>query len=141
GASAFVWVEFACVRHAVMIVSPLLPALLFFLGVFLTVHIAAVRMGLPLVPEEELPGWSAVLTVTRVFPIIAAFTGLLTGIFSGRSVQTSAFWGIVSLFLSHLVLRVRSAEDLRQTGRLIFDALEDARSEEHTSELQSRENL
>src|SRR5690606_41526231 len=84
---------------------------------------------------------SAVLTVTRVFPIIAAFTGLLTGIFSGRSVQTSAFWGIVSLFLSHLVLRVRSAEDLRQTGRLIFDALEDARSEEHTSELQSRENL
>lgn len=126
GAAAFVMAEIIGVSYAEIMVAAILPAILFYLGVFLTVHIAAVRMGLPLVPEEELPSWSAVLTVTRVFPIIAAFTGLLTGIFSGRSVQTSAFWGIVSLFLSHLVLRVRSADDLRHTGRLIFDALEDA---------------
>ena len=126
GAAAFVMAEIIGVSYAEIMVAAILPAILFYLGVFLTVHIAAVRMGLPLVPEEELPSWSAVLTVTRVFPIIAAFTGLLTGIFSGRSVQTSAFWGIVSLFLSHLVLRVRSASDLRHTGRLNFDALEDA---------------
>src|SRR5690606_22758673 len=96
GAAAFVMAEIIGVSYAEIMVAAILPAILFYLGVFLTVHIAAVRMGLPLVPEEELPSWSAVLTVTRVFPIIAAFTGLLTGIFSGRSVQTSAFWGIVS---------------------------------------------
>jgi len=126
GAAAFVMAEIIGVSYGQIMVAAILPAALFYLGVFLTVHIAALRMGLPLVPEEELPKWSDVLTVTRVFPILAAFAALLTGIFSGRSVQTSAFWGIVSLFLSHLAVRVRSLDDLRGTGKLIFDALEDA---------------
>lgn len=126
GAAAFVMAEIVGVSYAEIMVAAILPAFLFYLGVFLTIHVIAVRTGLPLVPVEELPSWRAVLGLAKLLPIMAAFAGLLGGIFTGRSVQTAAFWGIVGLFATHLLLRVRSVADLRSTLRLIVDALEDA---------------
>ncbi len=126
GAAAFVMAEIIGVSYAEIMVAAILPALLLYLGVFLTIHVIAIRTRLPLVPEADLPSWGSVLSVARLLPIVAAFAGLLSGIFTGRSVQTAAFWGIVGLFLSHLVLRVRSVSDLRSTGKLIVNALDDA---------------
>ncbi len=126
GAAAFVMAEIVGVSYADIMVAAILPAFLFYLGVFLTIHVVAIRTNLPLVPEAEMPRWASVLTFARLLPIMAAFAGLLSGIFTGRSVQTAAFWGIMSLFLAHLLLRVRSLGDLRDTLRLIVDALDGA---------------
>jgi TRAP transporter 4TM/12TM fusion protein len=126
GAAAFVMAEIVGVGYGEIMVAAIMPAFLFYLGVFLTIHVVAVRRGLPLVPEEEIPAWRTVLAPAALLPIIASFAGLLGGIFTGRSVQTSAFWGILGLFLAHFLLRVRSFDDLKSTLRLMLDALDDA---------------
>lgn len=126
GAAAFVMAEIVGVSYAEIMVAAIIPAFLFYLGVFLTIHVVAIRTNLPLVPEEDMPSWGSVLNVAGLLPIAAAFAGLLGGIFTGRSVQTAAFWGILGLFAAHLLLRVRSPGDLVSTLRLIVGALDNA---------------
>ena len=126
GAGAFVMAEILGKSYATIMLAAVLPAFLFYLGVFLTIHVTAVSRNLPVVPAHEIPAWRTVLTLPRLLPIIAAFGGLLAGVFMGRSVQTSAFWGMLGLVAAHIVVHVRSAAGISTLGRNLIDALADA---------------
>ena len=126
GAAAFVMAEIIGRSYFDIATAAILPAFLYYLGCFATIHFIAVNRGLRIVPESEMPSWSVALNPRRTGPIVVAFSALLFGILTGRSVQTSAFFGVVSLFGSFLLLNVRSIKDLRSSLRLIVDSLEDA---------------
>lgn len=126
GAGAFVMAEIIGTSYAKIMVAAVLPAFLFYLGVFLTIHVTAVSRNLPVVPEGEIPAWRTVLTAQRMLPIIAAFAGLLAGVFMGRSVQTSALWGIVGLLGAHALVTLRSGKDLKALGSVVLESLADA---------------
>ena len=100
GAAAFVMAEILGIAYVDVMVAAIIPAVLFYLSVFVTVHIVATRRNLKLVPEDELPAWSEILAVRKVLPIIAALGGLAVGIFMGRSVATSAFYGMIALLIA-----------------------------------------
>ena len=125
GAAAFVMAEILGISYVDIMVAAVIPALLFYLSVFVTVHIISVRRGLRLVPDDELPAWSHILQWRRVLPIIAALTGLGIGIFLGRSVATSAFYGIVGLlvaFVGTSLGKLTTAEMVRR----VIDGIADA---------------
>lgn len=100
GAAAFVMAEILGIAYVDVMVAAIIPAVLFYLSVFVTVHIVATRRNLKLVPEDELPAWSEILALRKVLPIIAALGGLAIGIFMGRSVATSAFYGMIALLIA-----------------------------------------
>jgi TRAP transporter 4TM/12TM fusion protein len=126
GAGAFVMAEILGMSYAKIMVAAILPAFLFYLGVFLTIHVIAISRNLPVVPAAEIPGWRTVFTMPRMLPIVAAFGGLLSGVFAGRSVQTSAFWGIVGLIAAHALVNLRTGDDAKTLGRIVLEALADA---------------
>ncbi|KXJ51806.1 MAG: C4-dicarboxylate ABC transporter permease [Thalassospira sp. Nap_22] len=100
GEAAFVMAEILGIAYVDVMVAAIIPAVLFYLSVFVTVHIVATRRNLKLVPEDELPAWSEILALRKVLPIIAALGGLAVGIFMGRSVATSAFYGMIALLIA-----------------------------------------
>lgn len=100
GAAAFVMAEILGIAYVDVMVAAIIPAVLFYLSVFVTVHIVATRRNLKLVPEDELPAWSEILALRKVLPIVAALGGLAVGIFMGRSVATSAFYGMIALLIA-----------------------------------------
>lgn len=102
GAAAFVMAEILGVGYPTIAVAALMPAVQFFTGVFVTVHVAAVRQGLALVPESEMPAWRDVLRARRIVPVAAALAGLAAGVLLGRSIQTAAFYGIAALTVAFL---------------------------------------
>ena len=126
GAAAFVMAEIIGRSYFDIAMAAVLPAFLYYLGAFATVHLIARQRGLRVVPADEMPPWSAILTARRIGPIIGAFAGLFYGILSGRSVQTSAFFGVVALLVPYLVFNVRSADDARRALGTLLAALEDA---------------
>lgn len=126
GAAAFVMAEIIGRSYFDIAKAAFLPAFLYYLGVFATIHFIAVNRGLRVVPEAEMPPWRSVLALPRTGPIVAAFGALLFGILTGRSVQTAAFFGIMGLFGAFLLLNVRSLRDLKSSLRLIVDSLQDA---------------
>lgn len=94
GAAAFIMAEIIGVDYLTIALAAILPAALFYLGVFGTVHVMAREKRLGRVPDDQIPPWSAILKVHRLAPIVCAFVGLGFGIANGNSIQTSAFYGI-----------------------------------------------
>ena len=82
GAAAFLMAEMVGVPYADIIVRAILPAFLYFLGIFLGVHFKAKKLGLKGLPREELPKWKILLPqiylilplVVLVFMIMIGFT-------------------------------------------------------------------
>jgi len=126
GAAAFVMAEIIGRSYFDIAMAAVLPAFLFYLGCFATIHFIAINRGLQVVPESEMPPWSSVLAPRRTVPIVSAFAALIYGILTGRSVQTAAFFGVVGLFVPYLLLNVRSLADLRHSLGVILNSLEDA---------------
>ncbi|WP_353476063.1 TRAP transporter fused permease subunit (plasmid) [Salipiger sp. H15] len=125
GAAAFVMAEIVGVPYTDIIAAALLPAVLFYVSVFVTVHLVSVRRGLALVPSDELPPWRRILAPRQIGPVVLALGGLLAGFWMGRSVSTSAFYGIVGLLLAFAVTQA-GRMPAREMLRRALDGLEDA---------------
>ena len=125
GAAAFVMAEILGISYVDVMVAAILPALFFYLSVFMTVHVVSVRRNMRIVDETEIPAWATIVKWRRVLPICAALGGLFFGIFDGRSVQTAAFYGIAGLFVAYLAVSLGQVP-LRQMGRQLVASLDDA---------------
>ncbi len=125
GAAAFVMAEILGVPYTTIIVGAILPAILFYVSVFVTVHFVAQQRGLAVVPEEEMPAWKTITAPRRVLPILAALGGLGIGIWLGRSIATAAFYGVVGLLIAFVATQAGRLSPREMAGRVI-DGLEDA---------------
>jgi len=95
GASAFIIAEFLGIQYVMVIAAAAIPAVLYFLSIFASVHFEAERLGLRILKKDEIPDWKVVLkegfyfltplllliyllAVTRVTPTRTAFWVILT---------------------------------------------------------------
>jgi TRAP transporter 4TM/12TM fusion protein len=125
GAAAFVMAEILGIAYVDVMVAAIIPAILFYLSVFVTVHIVATRRNLALVPENELPAWADILALRKVLPIVAALGCLAIGIFMGRSVATSAFYGMAGLLVAFVATSVGRLS-VREMCVRVLDGVTDA---------------
>ena len=61
GAAAFLMAEMTDTSYAVIAVSAILPALLYFLGIFMMIHFEAKKLGLKGLPKESIPHFGKLL--------------------------------------------------------------------------------
>ncbi|MFV1852749.1 MAG: TRAP transporter permease [Porticoccaceae bacterium] len=81
GAGAFVMVELTGRPYVDIMVAAILPAILYFLAVWVGINAYAQRYNLPGVPEEDRPSMRAVIITSGFF--LVPFTILLWGMFGG----------------------------------------------------------
>lgn len=125
GAAAFVMAEILGVPYGTIILGAIIPAVLFYASVFMTVHFVSLRRGLAIVPETEIPDWGTIVAPRRVLPILCALGGLGLGIYLGRSIATSAFYGVVGLLIAFVTTQIGKLS-VKEMLQRIFDGLEDA---------------
>lgn len=125
GAAAFVMAEILGIPYLTIIFGAIIPALLFYLSVFITVHFVSIRRNLAVVPDEDLPAWSAIIAPRRILPILAALSGLGIGIYLGRSISTAAFYGVVGLLIAFAATQAGQIS-VREMVSKVMDGLEDA---------------
>ncbi len=77
GAAAFLMAEMIGVPYSSIVVRAILPAILYFTGIFLMVHLRAKRLGLKGIPKEELPKWKELLPRLYLLIPIAALIYLI----------------------------------------------------------------
>lgn len=126
GAAAFIMAEILGISYVTIALAALLPAMLFYLAVFITLHLVAINRHLPLVPDDELPSWSAVLRAHRIVPIVAALGGLIGGVLQGYSIQFSAFIGIALLGVSFTGFAISQRTSRREVADRLLAGLRDA---------------
>jgi TRAP transporter 4TM/12TM fusion protein len=95
GAAAFIMAEILGVSYSVIIIHAAIPALLYYLGMLIQVHLRAGKMGLVGLPRDRLPKVKAVLR-DKGHLLIPIFLLLYLLLFSGTTVVFSAVITIVS---------------------------------------------
>ena len=81
GTAAFIMVEFTGIEYREVIISALVPALLFYLCVFLQVHLRSLKLGLKGMTSDELPSLRETLKNGGLFlvPLAVLVVALLLG--------------------------------------------------------------
>ncbi len=116
GAAAFLMAEYLGMDYGSIIISAILPAALYFAGVFIAVHLEAKKYGLRGLEKSEIPEWRPLIKkIYLLLPIVALL--YLVGT-STRTIQTSAALAILVAILVSLL-----DKDNRMTPLKFVDAL------------------
>ena len=92
GAAAFIMAEMTGYEYSDIIVRAILPAFLYFLGIFLGVHFKAKKLGLVGLKREELPKWKLLLPkIYLLLPLIV----LTWMVVAGQTMAKSAIYGTI----------------------------------------------
>src|SRR5699024_6926793 len=101
GAAAFLMVSFAGVPYTQVIIAATIPAILYFLGIFLQVDGYSALKGLAGTPRSELPRF--VTTLINGWPYILAFGLLTVLLLTTPSEAQVPFWVVLALILIGVV--------------------------------------
>ena len=102
GAAAFIMAEYTGIPYNEIILIGLLPAVLYFSGVFMGTHFEARRQGILGVSREQLPALGGLLKKIDLLLPLVVIIGMLL---SGFSPQNSALYGIATALLISLIRR------------------------------------
>ncbi|MFZ4450479.1 TRAP transporter permease [Salibacterium aidingense] len=95
GAAAFIMIETINVPYSDIILVAIIPALLYFTGVFIGTHFEARKLKIYGLPKSELPSPSYLLKqIDLLLPLFA----ILFMLYSGYTPTTAALWGIFAAF-------------------------------------------
>lgn len=95
GAAAFIMVEILQVRYGTIVRATILPALLFYIAIFLAVHFEAKKLKLHGSPRSELPVFGEVMG--RGFHVLLPLVILIILICINYPIMTAAFISTVTL--------------------------------------------
>ena len=93
GAAAFLMAEFTGIPYIQIAKSAVIPAILYFAGIFVAVHYEAKRVGLQGIPRDQLPSlWSVIRERGHLFlPLL----GIIYLLASGFTPMKAVFYGIL----------------------------------------------
>ncbi len=87
GAGAFVMAEIVGIPYATIALAALLPAILFYLGNFLVIHLAARKEGIAPVPHDRIPRARKVFTPMFFLQLVLPVAVIIYLLVEGRSIQ------------------------------------------------------
>ena len=117
GAAAFLMAEYMNVTYGEVALRAILPAVLYFTGIFIAVHLEAKKLHLSGIPKEELPVMSKLIRKIYLLLPLVVLVWLVTT--NTRTMQFSATVAILVAIVVSLF-----DKDNRITPAKIFEALE-----------------
>ena len=119
GAAAFIMAEVLGIQYRVIAVSAILPALLYYIGIIVQVHLRARKCGLQGISRENLPKvWNVLkerghLLIPIVFLVVMLFA-------SGKTVIYSAFMTILVTIAASMI-RKSTRMSLKDVADALFE--------------------
>lgn len=128
GAAAFLMSEYMGIPYRDVALKAILPAVLYFTGIYIAVHLEAKKLGLKGIPKEELPKFSKLLPkVYLLLPLVVLVVLVST---QARTMQMSATIAILVTVvvgvINNIVNKAAGINDPAEnfTVAKFFDALE-----------------
>ncbi|MBT7956978.1 MAG: TRAP transporter fused permease subunit [Rhodospirillaceae bacterium] len=119
GASAFLMAEFLEISYAEVVIAAIIPAVLYYVALFIQVDLEAARSGITRVDKSLIPPIKEVFTAGWFFPI--PFAVLIGGLFGlNQPPELAAIFGCATLLLFGFVFGYRGKRlNLRILGAAI----------------------
>ncbi len=117
GAAAFLMAEYMGVPYGTVALKAILPAILYFAGIYIAVHLEAQKLGLKGIPKEELPRMRVLIKKIYLLAPLVVLVALVAS-----NTFTMQFSASVAIFIAIGVGLIN--KDDRITPKKIVDALE-----------------
>src|SRR5690625_1880462 len=112
GAAAFIMMEYLGVSYAVIMATAVIPAILYFTGIFIGTHFEAKRLGIFGLPKSQLPSLKEQM-IRYGYMLLPLFVIIAT-VMIGFTPQRAAIYGILSAYLVSLI-RKESRRSIKKT--------------------------
>ena len=131
GAAAFLMADYLGVPYSNIIVRAILPAVLYFMGIFIAVHFEAKKQGLKGLTRDQLPRIKTLIVDSYLLLPMIVLVYLVCS--NTRTMQFSASVAILTAivigFINNFVKQKRAGgvegkQLLKETGKMIFDSME-----------------
>ena len=116
GAAAFLMAEYMGVSYATVAVTAILPAVLYFTGIYIAVHLEARKLGLKGIPRDQLPKLRVLIKKIYLLAPLVVLVVLVS-----TNMKTMQFSAAVAILVAILVGLIN--KDDRITITKIVDAL------------------
>ena len=130
GAAAFLMAEYMDVPYATVALTAILPAVLYFTGIYIAVHLEAKKLGLQGIPRDQLPKLSVLMKKIYLLAPLVVLVGMVST--NMKTMQFSAAVAILVTIIVGLVGNVTEAVAAARNGGNFVGSL--------GSSLVSREN-
>jgi TRAP-type uncharacterized transport system fused permease subunit len=104
GAAAFLMAESLGMPYITIVKAAVIPALLYFTGIFITVHLEAKKLGLKGLPREQLPHFLP-LFLSKGYMILPLIV-IIYFLCAGKTAVFAALMGIVSCLLIGIAVSI-----------------------------------
>jgi TRAP transporter 4TM/12TM fusion protein len=118
GASAFLMAEFLAVPYGSIVLAALVPALLYYVALFIQADLEAAKLGIKAIPKEDIPNGRVVALGTHFAIAFAVLIYLL--FWQGYQPERAALWAALVLIASSMLIGYRG---VRPGWRVILSAL------------------
>ena len=116
GAAAFLMAEYSSYQYSSIALRAILPAVLYFMGIFLMVHLEAKKLGLRGIPKDQIPNfWKLMLRNGYLLIPLVALVALISKI-------TITYAAVIATIIAIVISMFR--KDTRITFTKFVDALE-----------------
>ncbi|MDN4075428.1 TRAP transporter permease [Fictibacillus terranigra] len=88
GSAAFLMAEYAGISYGAIVIAATIPAILYYLGIFLQVHFRSIKQNMPTLKEEEIPKVKDVIKDGWMYLVPLVF--LVIGIMNGMTASLAA---------------------------------------------------
>lgn len=112
GAAAFIMMEYLGVSYGVIMATAIVPAALYFTGIFIGTHFEAKKLGIVGLPKSQLPNLREQM-LRYGYMLIPLFV-IIGTVMIGYTPQRAAIYGIIAAYLVSLV-RKESRMSFRKT--------------------------
>lgn len=127
GAAAFIMAETLGISYLSVALAALIPALMFYSSVFMTIHLIALRKGIGGLSEEsDVPKVRDAIKLSNSAPLFIGLGVLVAMIVSGRSVAFSASLSIVGMLVVYAIGVIGRGEGIKSVLKTFVDSCVDA---------------
>ena len=121
GAAAFLMAEYMDVPYATVALTAILPAVLYFTGIYIAVHLEAKKLGLKGIPKDQLPKLSVLMKkIYLLAPLVMLVVMVSTNM---KTMQFSAAIAILVTIIVGLVGNVANALAAGREGKSVIGTL------------------
>ena len=121
GAAAFLMAEYMDVPYATVALTAILPAVLYFTGIYIAVHLEAKKLGLKGIPKDQLPKLSVLMKkIYLLAPLVVLVVMVSTNM---KTMQFSAAIAILVTIIVGLVGNVTNALAAGREGKSVIGTL------------------
>jgi TRAP transporter 4TM/12TM fusion protein len=115
GASAFLMAELLAINYVDVMIAALIPALLFFTSIMISIYFYAKANNLTGLSKQEIPSWKKALDWTKIIPLFVPLILLIMLLFAGYTAGKAGYTMYIGTIILFVICNVRSKNDIKET--------------------------